>query len=76
MMNYKRVITKLDIKDNNLVKGINLEGLRVLGNPEYFANLYTNGLADEIFYHDTVASLYGKKFMLDMIILTSQNFQT
>ena len=72
MMNYKRVIPKLDIKDNNLVKGINLEGLRVLGNPEYFANLYTNGLADEIFYHDTVASLYGKKFMLDMINKVAQ----
>ena len=71
-MNYKRVIPKLDIKDNNLVKGINLEGLRVLGNPEYFADLYTNYLADEIFYHDTVASLYGKRFMLDIINKVAQ----
>ncbi len=71
-MNYKRIIPKLDIKDNNLVKGINLEGLRVLGNPEYFADLYTNYLADEIFYHDTVASLYGKRFMLDIINKVAQ----
>lgn len=33
----KRIITKLDIKGPNLVKGVNLEGLRVLGNPNFFA---------------------------------------
>ena len=66
-MNYKRIIPRLDIKDHNLVKGINLEGLRVLGEPEYFANLYTKEHADEIIYQDTVASLYGKSFMLDVI---------
>ena len=28
-----RIIPKLDIKNQNLVKGVSLEGLRVLGNP-------------------------------------------
>ena len=32
-----RIIPRLDIKGPNLVKGIHLEGLRVLGNPEDFA---------------------------------------
>ena len=31
-----RIIPKLDIKNYNLVKGINLEGLRVLGDPNKF----------------------------------------
>ena len=42
-MNYKRIIPRLDIKDHNLVKGINLEGLRVLGKPDFFAKIYTDG---------------------------------
>jgi cyclase len=37
---FKRVIARLDIKNNNLVKGINLEGLRNLGDPKYFALKY------------------------------------
>ena len=37
-----RIIPKLDIKGENLVKGINLEGLRVLGKPEVFASNYYN----------------------------------
>ncbi len=32
-----RIIPRLDIKGPNLVKGINFEGLRVLGKPEKFA---------------------------------------
>ena len=66
-MNYKRIIPRLDIKDHNLVKGINLEGLRVLGKPDFFAKIYTDEYADELLYHDTVASLFGKNFLLDMI---------
>ncbi len=66
-MSYKRIIPRLDIKDDYLVKGINLEGLRVLGKPEFFADIYTQQFADEIIYQDTVASLYGKNFMLNII---------
>jgi imidazole glycerol-phosphate synthase subunit HisF len=32
----KRIISKLDIKGPNLVKGVNLECLRVLGEPSFF----------------------------------------
>ena len=51
-----RIIPKLDIKGPNLVKGIHLEGLRVLGKPEDFARHYYQMGADELLYTDVVAS--------------------
>ena len=54
-----RIIPKLDIKNGNLIKGVNLEGLRVLGDPILFAQNYYNQGADEIVYVDNVATLYG-----------------
>ena len=56
-----RVIPRLDIKGPNLVKGIHLEGLRVLGKPERFARHYYENGADELLYMDVVASLYQRK---------------
>lgn len=69
----KRIIAKLDIKGPNLVKGINLEGLRVLGEPSNFAKKYYRDMIDEIIYHDCVASLYDRKSFLDLITDTSSN---
>ena len=43
-----RVIPRLDIKGPNLVKGIHMEGLRVLGKPEWFARHYYESGADEL----------------------------
>ena len=57
---YFRLISRLDIKNENLIKGIHLEGLRVLGNPNTFAKDYYNNGIDEIYYQDAVASLYGR----------------
>ena len=68
----KRLVSKLDIKGPNLVKGIHLEGLRVLGLPENFAmNYYENGI-DEIIFQDVVASLYGRNSLLDIISKTAK----
>ena len=55
-----RLIARLDVKDSNLVKGIQLEGLRKLGNPNEFAKRYYENGIDEIIYIDTVASLYNR----------------
>ena len=63
----KRIISKLDIKDNNLVKGIQLEGLRIMGNPNEFAKEYYNVGVDEIFVNDVIASLYGKKSITNFL---------
>ena len=68
-MNKKliRIIPKLDIKNGLLIKGINLEGLRVVGEPYDFARRYYEMGADEIIYHDTVASLYDRKQLLSLV---------
>lgn len=66
-----RVIARLDIKGFNLVKGIQLEGLRVLGKPEQFARAYYEQGADELVYMDVVASLYGRNSLTEVISRTA-----
>ena len=67
-----RIIPRLDIKGPNLVKGIHLEGLRVLGEPSQFAKYYYEQGADEIIYQDTVASLYERNSLTDIINKTAK----
>ena len=67
-----RVIPRLDIKGPNLVKGIHLEGLRILGPPHHFARIYYESGADELLYMDSVASLYGRNSLVDMIERTAR----
>src|SRR5687768_11741582 len=66
-----RIIPRLDVKGPNLVKGIHLEGLRVLGRPELFARLYYEQGADELLYMDVVASLYQRNSLLDLVRRTA-----
>jgi len=73
--NLIRIIPKLDIKNGNLIKGINLEGLRILGNPTNFSNIYYNHGADEICYLDNVASLYGTNNILKFVRQTAKNIR-
>jgi cyclase len=68
-----RVIARLDIKGPNLVKGIHLEGLRVLGTPERFAQIYYREGIDELLYMDVVASLYQRNSLLDMVNRTARD---
>lgn len=67
-----RIIPRLDIKGPNLVKGIHLEGLRVLGKPEDFARFYYENGADELIYIDVVASLYNRNSLHDIINKTAR----
>ena len=67
-----RIIPRLDIKGENLVKGVHLEGLRIIGKPEEFAKFYYESGADEILYLDTVASLYGRNSIGDLIEKTAK----
>lgn len=71
-MNAVRVIPRLDIKGPNLVKGIHLEGLRVLGKPEDFAKYYYENGADELIFQDVVASLYERNSLHDIISKTAK----
>jgi imidazole glycerol-phosphate synthase subunit HisF len=67
-----RIIPRLDIKGPNLVKGIHLEGLRVLGKPEEFAEYYYENEADELMFMDVVASLYERNSLQDIITRTAK----
>jgi len=67
-----RVIPRLDIKGSNLVKGIHLEGLRVLGQPADFARAYYFEGADELLFVDIVASLYQRNQLLPLILDTAK----
>lgn len=67
-----RIIPRLDIKGPNLVKGINLEGIRVLGEPQQFARHYDEAGADELLYMDAVASLYGRNSILETVERTAR----
>jgi cyclase len=66
-----RLIARLDIKGPDLVKGVHLEGLRVLGHPHAFAALYYREGIDELLYVDVVASLYERNSLLDIISRTA-----
>ena len=72
-MSKIRIIPKLDIKGPNVIKGINLEGLRALGSPNKFSQLYYEQGADELILHDVVASLYGRKNLIEVIKNTTKN---
>ena len=62
-----RLIARLDIKGPNVVKGIHLEGLRVVGSPGEMAQRYYDNGADEIVFMDIVASLYGRNNILEVV---------
>ncbi len=67
-----RIIPRLDIKGPNLVKGIHLEGLRVLGRPSDYAKNYYEDGADELLFMDIVASLYERNSLHDIISATAK----
>lgn len=68
-----RLIARLDIKGPNLIKGIHLEGLRILGVPgEHALRYYLQGV-DELLYMDSVASLYGRNHLGDIVRAAAQD---
>ena len=68
-----RIIPRLDIKGQNVVKPVQTEALRVVGNPKELAFKYYKQGADEITYMDIVASLYGRNIDLDLLREVSEN---
>lgn len=72
-MRNLRLIARLDIKGPNLIKGIHLEGLRVIGSPaEHALRYYQQGI-DELLYMDCVASLYGRNHLGDIVRSAAEN---
>ena len=69
----KRLIARLDIKKNKLIKGVHLEGLRYIGNPKEYALKYYEEGIDELLLLDSVASLHGRNALHDIIDQITQN---
>ncbi|MCC7452290.1 MAG: imidazole glycerol phosphate synthase subunit HisF [Anaerolineae bacterium] len=72
-MSNVRLIARLDIKGPNLIKGVHLEGLRVIGDPQDFARRYYEQGADELLYIDIVASLYGRSKLTEIVRKAAQD---
>ena len=68
-----RIIARLDIKNNFVIKGINLEGLRKVGTPNNLAKKYYDEGADELIYMDCVASLYERSSLEEVLKDASKN---
>ncbi len=69
----KRIISRLDIKGQNVIKGVHLEGLKIIGNPEELSKKYSMEGADEIYFHDTVASLYQRNNLFEIVERVASN---
>ena len=67
-----RLIARLDIKGSNLIKSIRFEGLRVLGDPQEYAKKYYEYGIDEIIYIDTVATLYDRISLNELVKRTAR----
>jgi len=72
-MSNLRLIARLDVKGSNLIKGVHLEGLRKVGNPQAYAQRYYHDGIDEIIYMDVVASLFGRNHLAEIIEHTAEN---
>ena len=68
-----RVIPRIDVKNNFVIKGINFEGLRKVGNPIDFAKKYYKHGADELIYIDCVASLYGQNNLAELTVKSTKD---
>ena len=69
----KRLIARIDVKNEYVIKGIHLEGLRKVGDPNQMARSYYDGGIDEIIFMDAVASLYGRNNLFHIIENACQN---
>lgn len=63
----KRIISRIDIKNDWVVKGIHLEGLRAIGHPEEYSKSYYAAGIDELFLMDVVASLYQRNSLYELV---------
>jgi imidazole glycerol-phosphate synthase subunit HisF len=72
-LSYCRLIARLDIKGVNVIKGVQMEGLRIVGDPNDLAKKYYEEGADELLFVDTVASLYDRDNILKVVEHAASN---
>lgn len=72
-MSKKRVIARLDIKNDHVIKGVHLEGLRKVGTPNEMAKRYYEQGVDEIIFMDAVAAYYDRNSLSEIIEMTCKD---
>lgn len=68
----KRIIACLDVRNGQVVKGINFEGLRNAGDPAELARRYNRELIDELVILDVTATLETRRALADTIRAVAQ----
>ncbi len=68
----KRIIPCLDVRDGKVVKGVNFEGIKEVGDPVECAIEYNKQGADELVFYDITASHEGRKAIIDVVSKTAQ----
>jgi len=68
----KRIIPCLDVRGGRVVKGINFEGIREVGDPVEYAEMYNAQGADEIVFLDITASHEERKTIVDVVSETAK----
>lgn len=68
----KRIIPCLDVRNGKVVKGVNFEGIKEVGDPVEYAEEYNAQGADELVFYDITASYEGRGAMLDVVRRTAQ----
>lgn len=69
----KRIIPCLDVRNGQVVKGVNFEGLREISSPVALAKHYSSCGADELVFYDITASSDGRKLFTDILAETARN---
>jgi cyclase len=72
-MPNKRIIARIDVKNEFAIKGIHLEGLRKVGDPNDMAIKYYNQGVDEIIFMDAVAAYYDRNSLSDLVVKATEN---
>jgi len=68
----RRLIACLDVRDGQVVKGVNFEGLRLAGDPAELARRYNADGIDELVLLDVTATLEGRRTFLDTVRSVAQ----
>lgn len=69
----KRIIPCLDVRDGQVVKGVNFTGLKNISSPVKLAEHYSKCGADELVFYDITASSDGRKIFTDILKETAKN---
>ena len=68
----KRIIPCLDVRNGQVVKGVNFEGLRNVASPVALAEYYSGAGADELVFYDITASYEGRRLFSEILTETAK----